>query len=156
MLNIVVAQQSKWSQNSPYTIPCKSTTCFPSKYVLVIKQLKSAKPEMWGAMRKSIPWSSRAINYTPFIVGASILSVYIQELIFRIAGKIIFMLFKTPSFKNGKYDVECECDECLMKLRDLAGCRYYQRLTIPLKGLLTRIPTANIDWVWCFSPHKMY
>lgn len=137
MLNIFVAQQSKWSHNSPYTIPCQSTTCFPSKYVLVIKQLKSTKPEMWGAMRKSIPWSSSTINYTPFIVGAPILSVYIvQEKIFRIAGKIIFILFKTPSFKSCKYDVECECDECLMKLRDLAGCRYYQRLTIPLKGLL--------------------
>lgn len=69
----------------------------------------------------------------------------VQELIFRIAGEIIFISIKTPSLKNGKYDLECECDECLMKLRDLAGCRYYQRLTIPLKGLLIRIPTANID-----------
>lgn len=33
---------------------------------------------------------------------------------------LIYILFKTPGFKNGEYEVKCECDDCFMKLRDLA------------------------------------
>lgn len=41
---------------------------------------------------------------------------------FEVIGqsKCLFVWIKTPSFKDGVYEVDCECDDCFMTLRDAA------------------------------------
>lgn len=33
----------------------------------------------------------------------------------------IFIVFNTPSFNNGEYEVKLECDDCFIALRDVAS-----------------------------------